>query len=306
MKPMAQIVGVGHSCLDQVCIVEHYPAEDDSTHITSISVQGGGAVATACATTSRLGVPTAFIGNIGFDHISDTILDIFAKDGVDTDSLIRRADCFGLQSFVMVNPASGSRTKFPQRDTNPAINWTQDLVGKIKDAKMIHLDGTNWENAIHAAEIAKEAEVLVSLDGCSMQRDNKKNRTLASMADLLIMNHKYPLRVSGKSTLPEALLEMSTWGPKLVVGTLGGRGCAAVIEGKYVMFEAFPIECVVDTTGAGDVFHGAFLAAYLDGMDVRSCIIFASTAAAIKCTKFGGRAGIPSREDILTLMKRPN
>lgn len=306
MKTKVQLVGVGYSCLDQVCTVEHYPAEDDSTHITSISEQGGGAVATACATASRLGVPTAFIGNLGFDRVSDTILDTFDKEGVFTDGLIRRADCAGLQSFVMVNPAIGSRTKFPQRDTNPGIHWTADLERRIEDAQIVHLDGTHWENARKAAEIARKAGVIVSLDGCSMQSDNRKNRELASMADILIMNLKYPLRVSLKPTLKEALMEISTWGPRIVIGTRGSRGCAAVIDGNYEEFAAIPIAGVVDTTGAGDVFHGAFLAAHLDHMDVRSCIIFASAAAALKCTKTGGRAGIPSREEIVALMKRAN
>lgn len=304
MTDVCKVVGVGHSCLDQVCIVEHYPAEDDSTHIKSISVQGGGAVATACATLSRLGVPTAFIGNIGFDRVSDLILEHFAMDGVATDAVVKRPDCVGLQSFVMVNPATGSRTKFPQRDVNPVIDWTQDLTTKLKNALVLHLDGTNWENAFKAATIAKHTGVLVSLDGCSMQSDNSKNKILAAMADFLIMNQKYPLRVAGKSTLSEAMLEMAHWGPKLVVGTLGKRGCVAVIGGRLEVFEATPVEAVVDTTGAGDVFHGAFLAGYLDGMDFRTCIHFASVAAALKCTKIGGRIGIPSKEEVLTLMRQ--
>ncbi len=290
--------------MDQVCTVEHYPREDDSTHITSISVQGGGAVATACVASSRLGVPTAFIGNIGYDRISDSILEEFAKDGVATDAMVKRTDCFGLQSFVMVNPATGSRTKFPQRDTNPVINWTEDLAERIRNAQILHLDGTNWENAIRASEIAKQAGVLVSLDGCSMQRDNQKNRTLASMADFLIMNQKYPLRVSGESSLSEAMLEMATWGPKVVVGTLGKLGCVAVIDGSLEKFDAYPVSSVVDTTGAGDVFHGAFISAYLEEMDIRSCIWFASVAAALKCTRIGGRAGIPTKEEVLAVMRQ--
>lgn len=306
MKPIVQFVGVGYSCLDKICTVDYYPAEDDSTHIKSISVQGGGAVATACVAASRLGVSSAFIGNIGFDNISDLIIDTFAKEGVLTDTLIKRDDCIGLQSFVMVDPATGSRTKFPQRDTNPDITWTENLQERIMNAQIVHLDGTNWRNALKAAEIAKKSKVLVSLDGCSMQLDNQKNQVLASMADILIMNQKYPIRVSGKPSFRDALLEMSSWGPQIVVGTRGSKGCAAVIEGEYEEFEAIPIAGIVDTTGAGDVFHGAFLAARLDKLDIRSCIKFASIAAALKCTKTGGRAGIPSREEVLTLMKQFN
>jgi len=297
------VVGVGHSCLDQVCVVEHYPTENDSTHITSISVQGGGAVATACVAASRLGCTTTFIGNIGYDRTSDTILALFADDGVDTSLTIRRIDCFGLQSFVMTNPATGSRTKFPQRDTNPVIDWTDKLVKQIKNAKVVHLDGTNWMNAYKAAEIAKDAGVLVSLDGCSMQQDNEKNKALASMADILIMNQKYPLRVSGKETIEEALLEMAGWGPQLVVSTLGEAGSLAVVDGSLIAIEAFPILPIIDTTGAGDVFHGTFIAGYLDGLQTFEALQFASAAAALKCKMVGGRAGIPTKSEIFSLMK---
>ena len=288
MEKRFQLIGVGHSCLDQVCTIEHYPVEDDSTHISSISVQGGGAVATACVAASRLGVSTAFIGNIGHDMVSDTILKHFAVDGVNTDFVVRRDDCFGLQSFVMVNPATGSRTKFPQWDTNPAIEWTEDVVKQIGSAHVLHLDGTNWTNAFQAATFAKKAGVLVSLDGCSMQTDNELNKRLASLADVLIMNHKYPLRVSGKETIEEALLEMATWGPKLVAATLGPAGSKAIIDEKVVHIEPYRIDSVVDSTGAGDVFHGAFIAGHLDGMDYREALRFASAAAALKCKEAGG------------------
>lgn len=304
MGPLFQVIGVGHSCLDQLCTIDRYPAEDDSTRIISISVQGGGAVATACAAASRLGVSTAFIGNLGFDRISDSIIEQFAKDGVHTDAMVRRTDYYGLQSFVMVNKTTGTRTKFPQRDTNPVIEWNQDLIAIIENAKVLHLDGTNWENAFQAASIAREAGVLVSLDGCSMQEDNEKNRQLASMADVLIMNKKYPLRVSGKASLGEALLEMASWGPSLVAGTLGEQGSVAVIDGTLEEFKAVPVDAVVDTTGAGDVYHGAFIVAHLEGMDVRDCIRFASAAAALKCTKVGGRDGIPGKEEVLDLMRK--
>ena len=300
---MFDLVGVGHSCLDQVCVIEHYPTENDSTHITSISVQGGGAVATACVAAARLGVSASFIGNIGFDRISDTICTLFNEDGVDTSAMIRRKDCFGLQSFVMTNPANGSRTKFPQRDTNPVVDWTQELTQLIKRAKVLHLDGTNWSNAYRAAEIAKDAGVLVSLDGCSMQQDNEKNKALASMADFLIMNQKYPLRVSGKESMEEALLEMAAWGPQLVVSTLGEAGAMAVIDGVITPIEPYPATPIIDTTGAGDVFHGAFIAGYLDGMDVLATLRFATVVAALKCRKPGGRAGIPTKEEALSLIK---
>ncbi|MBQ0071659.1 MAG: hypothetical protein KBS81_07365 [Spirochaetales bacterium] len=207
-----------------------------------------------------------------------------------------------MESIAMVNPANGSRTKYPQRDTNPPVDWTEELKNAIREAKILHLDGTNYQNAVSAARIAKKNGVLVSLDGCSMQTDNEKNKALASMADILIMNKKYPLRVSGKSSYEEALLEMSTWGPKIVACTLGEKGSLAVVDGVVQAFPAFPAEKVVDTTGCGDVFHGGFLCAYLMGMNLEDSIRFGSITASMKCRMPGGRAGIPTREEVLKNM----
>ena len=295
-----QITGIGYNCVDVICMIEDYPVEDSSTHITSRIDQGGGAVATALVAAARLGSSCAYIGNIGNDRNSDEIVDMMVKEGICTDYMVRRDDCYGLESFIMVNPANGSRTKFPQRDYNPPIVWDDRLREAIRNSQIIHLDGTHYENALNASKIAREYGVLVSLDGCSMQKDDDKNRALATLADILIMNSKYPLRVSGKATYHEALQEMSSWGDKKVVGcTLGEKGSLFVIDGEVVPFPAFKARKVLDTTGCGDVFHGSFLNAYVSGMDTAGCIRFASMTASYKCEKAGGRAGIPDRETVL-------
>ena len=297
-----RVVGVGHSCLDKICTVENYPREDDSTHITSIFTQGGGAVATALVALSRLGVSASFIGNGGFDGVTDEIEKLFVADGVDISHLMRREDSHGLESFVMVNPQNGSRTKFPQKDTNPPIFWDKELENTIGEADILHLDGTNWNNAYSALMLAKKHGVTVSLDGCSMQKDNEKNKTLASLCDILIMNSKYPLKVSGKDNYEEALLEMGTWGPKIVIATLGDKGSLVVKDGKIVRYGIYKQDKTLDTTGCGDVFHGAFLAAWLEKKDLDYAIRFASATSSLKTRKLGGRAGIPTKNEVLELM----
>ena len=288
---MISIVGVGHCCQDFLCVVENYPPEDGSTHITQINTQGGGAVATAMVAASRLGIKTAYIGNLGEDSIGDTILDEFKREGVDVVGVTRLPNVQSLSSYVMINPANGTRTKFPFRGNIPPIVWDGQKKEMLRQAKVLHLDGTNYENAVNAAKLAKEYGVTVSLDGCSRQQDNDKNKFLASMVDILIMNAVYPTAVSGKATIEESLLEISTWGPKIVMSTAGRDGVYAVIDNSVYHFKAYEAK-VVDTTGAGDVFHGAFLAAYVRGKSLNECIGIAQLTAAIKCEQIGGRTGI--------------
>ena len=294
---VVDLVGVGHSCQDYLCIVEDYPPEDGSTRITDMQMQGGGAVATAMVAAARLGIKGALIGNLGGDGVGDDIAAELEREGVDVSAMDRLEGTLSLSSYVMIQPERGTRTKFPRRDTMPPIRWDARQRDMLRQAQIVHLDGTHYVNARKAAELAKEYGVTISLDGCTRQPDNSRNRELASMADILIMNAVYPASVSGKETIEEALMEMSGWGPEIVMSTAGANGVYAVIEGKVVHYPAFAAD-VVDTTGAGDVFHGAFLAAYLRGKGLEHCIRFAQYAAARKCEHIGGRRGIPNWDTV--------
>lgn len=301
MSDFPQIVGVGHNCLDYLCTVEAYPPEDGSTHITAIAEQGGGAAATAVVASSRLGFRSAFIGKLGDDDSGRKIIASLQKDKVDTSYIDIVPGGRSSVSYLMVNPANASRTKFPYPDELAPIEWNERLVKLVGRADALHIDGTKYDNALSAVRIAKASGVTVSLDGCSMQRDNEKNKALASLADILIMNARYPLRVSGIEDYARALLEMSQWGAKIVIGTQGASGCMAVIGGSVFRFPAYTV-AAVDTTGAGDVFHGAFLAGCFKGMDLETNIKFASAVSALKCMKVGGRDGIPSYDEALSFM----
>ena len=303
MNDWPQVVAVGHNCMDHLCTVEEYPPEDGSTHITAMVSAGGGAAATAAVAAARLGTSAAVVGMLGGDELGAAIRALLEREGVDTRFLRAVSGGRSSDSYIMVDPRRGTRTKFPFPDDLPPIPWDEAQTAAVEHARVLHLDGTRYDNALAAAAIAKRAGVPVSLDGCHMQKDNGKNRALASMCHILIMNSRYPAMVSGIDDCEEALLEMSAWGPKVVVCTQGERGCLAVLEGQVRRFPAYPVQ-VTDSTGAGDVFHGAFLAAWLRGMDTARCIRFASAAAALKCEKMGGRAGIPTPEAALALMER--
>ena len=297
MERKQKILGIGHCCQDTICTVEAYPPEDGSTHILSMDdSQGGGAVATALAAAAKLGASCAMIGFVGDDPTGSRILEGLGSFGVDVSGVRRIPGGRSSSSIVMVNPATGSRTKFPYRDALPPLPFNREQRERIAGASILHLDGTRYENALRAAEIAREAGTLVSLDGCSRQTDNAKNLRLAEMADILITNAVYPFAVSGKADRDEALAFLAGLGKKKAVVMTGGKeGCWAFLEGRAVHFPAFPVQAV-DTTGAGDVFHGAFLVRWLETEDPVSAIRFASAAAALKCLWPGGRAGIPSRE----------
>ena len=299
------IIGIGHCCQDSICTIESYPPEDGSTHILSIDdTQGGGAVATAMVAAARLGVKTAIIANLGDDETGGKIQSGFESYGVDTECIQLIPGGRSSSSVVMVDPAHGSRTKFPFRDNLPPIDFTPQKQEAISQSSILHLDGTNYGNALAAARIARENGVTISLDGCSRQKENALNLQLAEMADILITNAVYPQAVTGCETREEALMQLAGLGhKKAVMTTLGSEGVMAVIDGCIVRFPAFCV-AAVDTTGAGDVFHGAFLTAWLEGRRTEECIRFAAAVAALKCQKPGGRSGIPTRAETEAFLAR--
>ena len=297
------VVGIGDVAYDNLCIVENYPKEDGSTHILEMHNQGGGCCGTALVAASRLGFSTAFIDNTGDDEAGRQIRETFIQDNVSiegVDIIKGRRSSLG---FVMIDPVKSTRTKFPYRNNLPDIEWTEEKYELIRNARIIHIDSTNINNAMTAARIAREAGVPVSMDGCSKKADNTPNAQLAAMADILIMNEQFPYYTSGKDSLEDAMKFFADAGSRIVISTLGEKGCVALVNGELKKYPAYKVDAI-DSTGAGDVFHGAFVAGYLRNYSLDECIRYASAVAAIKCLKIGGRDGIPNHRQTLEFMKK--
>ncbi len=297
------VVGVGAAAYDYLCIIDNYPQEDGSANILEIHNQGGGCCATALVATQRLGFSTAYIGNTGDNFGGQYIRDDFIREGVDISQVEIIEGRHSTEGYVLIDPVKSTRTKFPYSNNLPDIEWTKEKEDLIRNARVLHIDGTNYNNCLHAAQIAKEAGVPVSLDGCARKKDTRLNANLAFLADILIMNEEFPYYASGKDNLEEAMRFFAGDDKKIVMSTLGARGCVALINGELVSFPAYKVEAI-DTTGAGDVFHGAFVAGWLRGYSLEENIRYASAVAALKCRRIGGRAGIPSHEETLDFIRK--
>ena len=295
------ITGVGAAVLDYLNLIEAYPQEEGSTHITQIIRQGGGACATAVVAAKRLGMYGQMIASVGDDEIGKEILDGLDNEGIDTTMIEVVPGGTSPHSEIMVNPETGTRTKFVCSSTLPPIEWNDDQIAVIKNSDILHVDGTRYDNAMAAIEIAKQNHILVSVDGRHMEKDLEKNRKMAEQADILIMSAPYSRMVSGTGTAEDGLAYFADRGPKVLISTQGTHGGLAWIDGHVEVFPGYSVKAV-DSTGAGDVFNGAFIAAYMRGYDVRQAIRYATIAAALKCTQIGGRAGIPTDKEIVSYL----
>ena len=291
----ADIVGVDTPWFDEVIHLEEVPPENRNARILSATCQGGGKVSTALAASGRLGVPSAIIAVLGVNSRADFLMQDFAAHGVD-NSYIRRAKEYrdGFSVVLSDKKSKGRRILWrPVSELNAlCVEDIERNRALIQDAKYLHLCHLG-EPDIHAARIAHEAKVKVCLDADNYREEFVRN---LDAVDILIGSEEFYLALFEYADALEYeknIRSLYDRGFDTVIFTFGSEGCRGISQEGYFTLPAFRVD-VVDTVGAGDVFHGAYLAGLCKGMNAKEAARYASGASAVKCMAEGGRAGIPT------------
>ena len=293
-----EIAGIGFCSVDYLCIVPHIPLDEKVGAIERL-VQGGGASATAIVAAARLGASTAFIGTVGNDQEGNEIIRGLNQENIDTSHIRVKAGKESPVAYCWVEQKTGKRSIVWDRGTAMPLDAIAIDEGFISSLKLLHLDGHNTEAAIRAAEIAKANGVTVSLDAGSILPGIE---TLVGLSDICIASEFFACNYTGENDVEKAVEKLFTEDKVIVAATMGDKGVVALTHPGIIKRDAFKVP-VVDTTGAGDVFHGAFAYAYLQGWDTRKCLDFAGATAAIKCTGFGGRTSIPEKNEVIKFLE---
>jgi len=287
-------LGFGICALDYLSILDHYLGLDEKVDVLASSVQGGGPVPTAMATMAKLGAEVAFVGKIGDDYEGMIICRELEKFGVDVDYLLIDEKVKSLKAFIWVDKNSGKRTVALDKTGMTPVKPKEISYLKGVYFEYLHLDGRDIEASIFLAKKAKKDGSEVILDLGSLRENIEE---LFPLADYLVASRKFAYDYTHLEDLSQACLELKKTGFKCVVVTLSEKGCLWINEDKVNYFPGFKIE-VVDTTGAGDVFHGAFIFGLWKKWKMGEIIEFASACAALKCRKLGGREGIPTLKEV--------
>jgi sulfofructose kinase len=291
------IVGLGLATIDIMTLVPRLPEHDEVFRARRILLEGGGPVATALVAAARLGATTAYLGPIAPSTWGDLTRAGLEREGLDTRHAPTRPAGEQAVSVILVDGASGQRSILYDRGELLDLAPAEVPAELIASARALHLDGTHLEAACHAAEIARQADVLVSFDGGAGELWTGTERLLP-LVDLLVVARRFAeLRTGLADPLLAGPALLATYRPRQVVITDGARGCWYWDDAEHFHQPAFSVD-VVDTTGAGDVFHGASLYATLQGWPAHRCLAFAAATAALKCRALGGRAGIPTRQQV--------
>ncbi len=288
-------VGLGLCALDYSFLVDKYPRLDDKIDALAFSRQGGGPVPTALCVLSKLGVPAAFLGKCGKDDEGKAIRNELRRFGVNTSGLILDADSRTPRAFIVVEKESGKRTVILDRTECAAFSPEEFNINLIKKAKFLLIDGRETETSLTAALLMKKSGGEVILDVGSPRKNIGE---ILPHVDHLVVSNRFSIDFTQEVDPGRAALKLAHMGFKSVVITSGSKGCiAATLEGHFFQQEAFNID-VVDTTGAGDVFHGGFIYGLAQGWGLPEILKFASATAALKCARLGGRRGIPELSEV--------
>jgi len=293
-----EIAGLGFCGLDYLCLLPHIPV-DEKVEIIQSLVQGGGPSATAMVTAARLGARTAFIGAVGNDDRGSAIIDGLKLENVDTRHIQVKTGKESPTAFCWIDKVSGMRSIAWTKGTSLPLDPSKVDPEFIKSIKLLHLDGHNTEAAIKAARIAKEHGVIVSLDAGTLLPDID---ILVNLADICIASKPFARNYTGESDIQKGAEKLFKTGCIVAAVTSGKDGVFAVTANGAIEKGAFQVP-VIDTTGAGDVFHGAFAYAYIQGWEYDYALDFASATAALKCIEFGGRTGIPSADEVYAFLQ---
>ncbi len=296
----SDVIGVGLAVLDHLMVVSKFPSEEGVFPSTQHEVQGGGMVATALVAAQKLGASTEFWGRVGDDETGHAILKELKGYNVNTSQVHVVPEGKTGVCFVMVKAETGERAFVVNAQRNLYVDLSSLHLDRIRKAKVVLIDASWSEAAQKAAHFARSHGIPVVVD---VHDPGQASLDLLSLADYAIIPKQLADVLSPKGDYTKALHDLQSRNIKVPIITLGSDGCTYLFQGKVFKLPAFQVD-VVDTTGAGDCFHGAFCFGLSRGFSVPDAIGFASAVAALACTKLGGRAGIPTYEQTLDFMRQ--
>jgi sulfofructose kinase len=293
------VTGIGQCSLDYLAVVNGYPEVDTKEEVLEWHEQGGGPVATALVTLSRLGIRCKFYGVLGDDGAGEKIRRSLVDEGVDISGLSTRPGATSQIAFIVVEKKTARRTIFWKRPSGAPLK-PEALGGDfLEGTSFLLLDGLMAHCSLWAAEKARALGIPVMLDAGRLRPGMTD---IARLSDYLVASEEFA-KDSRWAIEREVLLnERERLGVRALTVTLGARGSVTVSGHEFFETPAFPVEAF-DTTGAGDVFHGGYVYGLLQGWGLSETVRFASAAAALKCRRIGGREGIPKLNEVETLLR---
>jgi len=296
------VVGVGANSVDEVYLLPACPQPSGAfakMRIRRRYTLCGGQMATALGTCASLGLRSKYVGVCGTDDHGSRIRLALSRSRVDVTDLIIR-DAENQSAVILLDDTSGERIVLWDRDDRLRLREGELPEAALASARVVHVDDVDEEAAIRSAAIARRAGAMVTTD---IDRVTPRTPELIGLATHAIVAQHVPAQLNGVGEIEESLRRLGqTYGGVICV-TLGAQGAIALDGDTFHRQPAFAVD-VVDTTGAGDVFRGGFIAGLIEGQPIDRALRTANAAAAISCTRLGALNGVPTRAEVDALLRR--
>jgi sulfofructose kinase len=295
------VAGVGASCVDQVCRLPVFPEAGGRRAKVRMQDQTrtcGGQIATALATCASLGLRATYLGVIGDDDDGRRIRRELAARGIDLGHMeVGRA---ASATATILLDATGDRIVLWHRD--PSLRYPPDRLPAdvIAASRVLHVDDVDVPAAIEAAKIARAHDIPIT---CDVDHVTPGTRELLQLVSHPVFAESVPTELTGEAGPERALRALRRVHPGRLVVTVGEKGAIALDGDTFLAAPGFPVS-VVDSTGAGDVFRGAYIYGIVRGWSFERQLWFANAAAAVSCTKAGAMGGVPSMAEVEDLLAR--
>jgi sulfofructose kinase len=288
-----RVVGIGEVCLHQIGVGPR--SRESLVELTRFSVQAGGAVGTALAAVCSLGAQARYFGRLSDDEFGTMILKGLRDFGVETSFVLTEPDKTSPVSFTLVDDQTARRLVRFTRGNVSELEPGELPKGLLDGAGLLLIDGRAPALQAAAAERARALSIPIMLDARHLGPGMGE---LLDLCDVVVGSERFAAEVSHSSDMGRSLVELTKMGPRIAVLTLGEEGAIGLEGEKLVRQSAIEVD-LQDTSGASDVFRGAFAYAMVHGWPLERCLPFANAAAGLNCRHLGGLAGIPSLAEVM-------
>jgi sugar/nucleoside kinase (ribokinase family) len=292
------VLVVGQVGIDIACRVPHLTAEAP-VEMDEVSLQVGGSAAVTAAAAAALGCRARLACKLADDFLGNHIKSALTGAGIDTRAVLEAGRQLSPFTLCALGERGRRAAYFTSGDVEPLSADDIQPDELLAGVGAVLVDGTCPSAQVAIAEAAQKRGVPVLFDGDHIREGIG---TLVSLADVLICSERLATEIAPRDALETSLAEIQRLGPRAVIITLGDAGSIGLHGDELVRQQAFPAD-VVDASGAGAVFHGAFAAALLGQLPFQACMVFASAAAALSCQHLGGYGGVPSRDKVVALVR---
>lgn len=294
--------GFGVNAVDHLLVVPEYPNADSKTRLVRHQQGAGGQTASAIVALQRLGMRTTYAGRFGTDDEGRFGLQSLKDEGVEVEFAEAIEGARTQVGYIIIEAKRGERTVIWNRDERLAYSTEDAPVEFAGRARVIHLDS---HDPLACALMAREARAAGTIVSADIDNVYDGLPDLLPLIDVLISSKEFPRLLTGIEDAHTALVEIKArYGCAIVGLTKGGRGATIFCGGEFLETPAFQVPggCV-DTTGAGDAFHGGFLYAMLQGEEIEASMKIGCAVAALGCRVLGARTGLPTRAELDAFLK---